>query len=55
MAQAHIALDTPRAPASLLARIAGLGAAFQRRREEKRMLARLLAERQAGVDTGARV
>ncbi len=55
MAQAHIALDTPRSPSSLWTRIVGLGAAFQRRREERRMVSRLLAQRQAGIDSGARV
>ncbi len=55
MAQAQIALDTPRSPSRLWTRIVGLGTAFQRRREEKRMVSRLLSQRQAGIDTGARV
>ncbi len=55
MAQAQITLDTPRRPSTLLLRWAAHREQARDRREAKRILANLLAERDIGRATGARV
>jgi hypothetical protein len=55
MAQAHIALETPRRPFALMARWASFRGDARDRREAKRILANMLAERERGRATGARV
>jgi hypothetical protein len=55
MAQAHIALDTPRRPFALMARWTAFREHARERREAKRILANMLAERELGRATGARV
>ena len=54
MAQAHIALDTPR-PSALMARWTAFRDQARDRREARRVLARMWAERERGRATGARV
>jgi hypothetical protein len=54
MAQAHI-LETRPAPSRLWLRFVVTRAELKARREERRTLARMLAEREAGIATGARV
>lgn len=58
MAQAHIALETPRAASlwmRMLARANALVTTVKQRRAERREVTRLLAQRQSGLETGARV
>jgi len=52
---AQIAIDTRRAPSRPWLRFAAAWASLKTRREAKRTLARMLAEREAGIATGARV
>jgi hypothetical protein len=55
MAQAHIALDSPRRPSALALRWVAFREHARDRRDAKRMLAKVLAERELGRATGARV
>jgi hypothetical protein len=55
MAQAQIALETRRAPSALWLRMAAFRAEARERHEQKRLLARMVAERELGRATGARV
>ena len=55
MAQAQIALDRPRRPSALTLRFAAMRDRSRDRREAKRILANLLAEREIGRASGARV
>lgn len=55
MAQAHIALETPRRPSALMTRWTAFREQAHDRREAKRILGRMWAERERGRETGARV
>jgi hypothetical protein len=55
MAQAQIALETRPAPSRAWLRFAAAREELKARREQKRTLARMLAERETGIATGARV
>ena len=54
MAQAQVTLQT-RAPSGLWLRISAPLAELKARREARRTLLRMIAEREAGLATGARV
>jgi hypothetical protein len=55
MAQAQIALETRRARHAARQRFATYFEHMKQRREARRLLARMLAERESGFATGARV
>jgi hypothetical protein len=55
MAQAHIALETVRRPSALMARWTAFRQHARDRREVRRLLAKILEERELGRVTGARV
>lgn len=55
MAQAQVTLERGRAPSRLWLRVAAAVSALRTRREERRAVVRLLAERDTGIATGARV
>jgi hypothetical protein len=55
MAQAHITLERPARVPALWLRAAALRDSVRARRQARQQIARLLAQRQAGVETGARV
>ena len=55
MAQAHIALEAPLRRPALMARWTAFREHARDRREAKRVLARMWAERERGRETGARV
>lgn len=55
MAQAQIALDHARRPSALAARWTAFREHARDRREAKRILAKILAERELGRATGARI
>ncbi len=55
MTQAQITLDSRRRPSALVLRWVAFREQARDRREAKRLLARVLAERELGRATGARV
>ena len=55
MAQAHIALEVPKARNPLAARFAALRSTHRERRADARAVRKLMSQREIGRETGARI